>query len=151
PLTIATALWAAASLAPSLASAIPPGDDGLRLRDAAIALDELRVEEAEPVIEALATTYPDDPEVRWERAMLRFVRGDYAGAARDGAASMVRANRLRSARERVEIYRLMWATREVTRRQIERRSQDGRYVVRFSPGPDHVLADYAIETMRAAD
>ncbi|AKF06228.1 peptidase MA family metallohydrolase [Sandaracinus amylolyticus] len=138
-------------LAPSLAHALPPGADGARLRDAAIAIDEVRIEEAEPILASLATTYPDDPDVRWERAMLRFVRGDYAGAARDGAASVVRATHLRSAEERVEIYRLMWATREVTRRQVEQRSEDGRYVVRFAPGPDRVLAEYAIETMRAAD
>lgn len=147
----ALALAALTAALPARARAIPPGEDGLRLRDAAVALDELRVEEAERAIEALATTYPDDPEVRWERAMVRFVRGDYPGAARDGAASVVRANRLRSAEERVEIYRLMWATREVTQRQLEHRSPDGRYVVRFSPGPDRVLAEYAVETMRAAD
>lgn len=147
--TLALAL--AATLAPLRAHALPPGEDGMRLRDAAVALDELRVEQAEPAIEALATAYPDDAEVRWERAMLRFVRGDYAGAARDGAASVVRANRLRSAAERVQIYRLMWATHEVTRHQIEQRSRDGRYIVRFSPGPDRVLAHYALETMRAAD
>ena len=104
------------ALAPSLARALPPGEDGARLREAAIAIDEVRIEEAEPIIESLATAYPGDPDVRWERAMLRFVRGDYAGAARDGAASMVRATRLRSAEERVEIYRLMWATRSSAER-----------------------------------
>lgn len=83
--------------------------------------------------------------------MLRFVRGDYAGATRDGAASVVRATGLRSAPERVEIYRLMWATREVTRHYVEQRSADGRYIVRFAPGPDRLLAPYALETVEAAD
>lgn len=149
---LAAALGLGHALAlPASARAIPEGEDAMRLRRAASALDEMRIEDAAPELDALAAAHPDDPDVRWERASLRFVRGDYAGAARDGAASVVGATALRSSEERVEIFRMMWATREVTRHYVERRSADGRYVVRHAPGPDRVLAAYALETMQAAD
>jgi tetratricopeptide (TPR) repeat protein len=142
----------ASLLAPGIARAIPPGEDGARLQRAVVAMDELRVEEAAPEIERLAAAYPDDPDVQFERGMLRFVRGDYTGAARDLGASVVRANGgVRRPEERVELQRLVWGTREAVRGFAQVRSSDGRYAVRFAPGPDRVLADYAIETLRAAD
>jgi tetratricopeptide (TPR) repeat protein len=133
------------------ARALPPGEDGARLRRAAILVDELRIEEGSSEIEALAHAHPNDADVRFERAMLRFIRGDYAGATLDGSASVVLANSIRSREERVEIYRLMWATRELTQNYTEQRSSDGRYIVRFAPGPDRILASYAIDTVAAAD
>src|SRR5690606_1166129 len=104
------------------ARAMPTGGDATQLREAAIALDELRIEDAEPALTRLAATHPHDPDVLWERAMLRFVRGDYAGAKRDAARSVVRATGLRSPAERVEIYRLIAATHEATRHYVEERS-----------------------------
>jgi tetratricopeptide (TPR) repeat protein len=142
---------AAAPFAVGRAGALPPGEDGVRLRRAAIALDELRIEQAAGEIEALATSYPDDPDVRFERALLRFHRGDYVGAAREAGASVVLADGLRRAEERIELQRLMWATREATRGFVEQRSADGRYVVRHAPGPDRILVEYAFEVLRAAE
>ncbi len=141
--------WLAAS-AP-LAHALPPGEDGARLRRAAMLLDELRIEESGSEIDALMDAYPRDADVRFERAMLRFIRGDYSGATLDGAAAVVLANSIRSRQERVEVYRLMWATRELTQNYVEQRSSDGRYIVRFAPGPDRILASYTIDIVAAAD
>lgn len=134
-----------------LAHALPPGEDGARLQRAAVALDELRIEEAATEIEALARAYPQDADARFERAMLRFIRGDYAGATLDASASVVLSTGIRPRPERIEIYRLMWATRELTQNYVEQRSSDGRYLVRFAPGPDRVLGTYALEVVAAAD
>jgi thioredoxin-like negative regulator of GroEL len=151
---IVLAIAAASTMAPAgggIARALPPGADGERLRRAAIAIDELRLEDAAPELEALAAVHPGDPDVRFERALLRFHRGDYPGAARDASASVVLADGIRSAEDRIDLQRLIWATREATRGYVEQQSADGRYVIRHAPGPDRILADYAIEVLRDAD
>src|SRR5687768_2725624 len=76
--------------------AMPPSEgDVARLQAAAAALDELRIEEAESQLDGLARAHPNDADVLWERAVLRFIRGDYPGAVRDGASSVVRATGIR--------------------------------------------------------
>lgn len=137
-------------LTPSLAFAAPHGADGRALRDAAHALHELRVEDAGTAIERLARSHASDPDVRFERAMLRFYRGDYAGAGADLDAVDGRST-LRSEEDRQHLTDLIRATRDATRGFETSRSSDGRYVVRHAPGADAILVPYAIDAMRAAD
>lgn len=137
-------------LAPSTALALPAGADGRALRDAAYALHELRVEDAAPVVERLTRAHPDDADVRFERAMIRFYQGDYPGAVADLDAAGDRPT-LRSAEDRQMLAGLIRETRETTRSFETARSEDGRYVVRHAPGPDAILVPYALEAMRATD
>ena len=134
----------------AVARAMPPGQDGARLRGAAEALTEVRVEDAARVIGELARRYPDDPDVRFERGMLRFYQGDYGPAAEDLRASH-EAARLRAEADRQELAALVEATRDATRSFVSARSPDGRYLVRHAPGPDAILVPYAFEAMAAAD
>ncbi len=132
------------------AFAIPPGEDGRALRGAATAMVELRLEDASRAIERLAAAHPNDADVRFERAMLRFYRGDYSGAVSDLDAAGDAAT-LRSEADRRELDALIRATHEATRSFVTARSSDGRYVVRHAPGPDAVLVPWAFEAMAAAD
>lgn len=144
-------LIALAMLAPALpARALPPGEDGRALRAAAEALYEVRVEDAEPVLTRLAREYESDPDVRFERAMLRFYRGDYAGAVLDLDAAGDRGQ-LRAPEDRERLAALIRSTHEATRAFETARSPDGRYIVRYAPGPDAVLVPYAFEAMARAD
>jgi tetratricopeptide (TPR) repeat protein len=148
---LAAATIVVGALAPERAHALPPGADGQRLRGASEAIEDLRLEEAAAAIDALSAAYPDDPDVRFERALVRFDRGDYQGAASDAGASVVLAGAIRPAAERIELHRLIRATRDINAGFVEQRSADGRYVVRHAPGPDRVVAQYAVEVARAAD
>ncbi|MCA9610809.1 MAG: hypothetical protein KC619_34675, partial [Myxococcales bacterium] len=137
-------------LTPATAAAMPRGADGAALRDAATAMHELRLEEAGAVIDRLALDHPDDPDVRFERAMIRFYRGDYAGAVADLDAAGTEGT-LRAADDRATLTALIRDTRQATRSFVEERSSDGRYVVSHAPGPDAVLVPYAFEALARAD
>lgn len=143
-------LAASSWLVAAHAAAMPPGEDGAALRGAATALNEIRIEEAGRAVDRLAREYADDPDVRFERAMVRFYRGDYAGAVADLDAAGERGQ-LRAPDDRRELGALIRATRAATEHFVTARSPDGRYVVLHAPGPDAVLVPYAIEAMAAAD
>jgi tetratricopeptide (TPR) repeat protein len=136
---------------PSVARAVPHGDDGDALVRAAQDLDALRLEEAAPVLDELAARYPDDPDVRFERGTLRLLRGDYEAARADLEATLVRAVGLRSPETRSMLAQIAHDTAEVTHGFLELRSSDGRYIVRYAPGPDRFLAPDALDVMRAVD
>jgi tetratricopeptide (TPR) repeat protein len=138
-------------LMPAQALAMPAGSDGSRLRAAASALDQLLVEEAAVELEALAAGHPSDPDVLFERGVLAYLRGDYAAASAQILANAVRATGVRSARERGMLARIAHETRGATEHFEEVTSTDGRYSVRFAPGPDRVMVPYALGVMRAVD
>lgn len=143
--------WSVLVLAPFGAMALPPNArDAEALRQVAQALNELRVEEAARLLTPLARAYPDDSDVRFERAMVRFYQGDYGGAVSDLEAAGA-SGRLRDSGDRAELGALIEATHRATEHFLTARSPDGRYVVRHAPGPDAVLVPYAIEAMEAAD
>ena len=148
--TVAAWTIAAALLIAAPAQAMPPGEDGRALRRAAEQLTEVRVEEAERTLDRLAREHPDDADVRFERAMVRFYRGDYSGAVSDLDAAGDRGL-LRAPEDRESLAALIRATHEATRELETARSPDGRYIVRHAPGPDAVLVPYAFEAMAAAD
>ncbi len=137
--------------APSVVLAAPPGGDGEILVQAAQAIDALRLEDAAPLLEDLSARYPDDPDVRFERGTLRLLRGDYEAARTDLEATLVRAVALRSPETRSMIAQVAHDTAAVTHGFLELRSDDGRYIVRYAPGPDRFLAPDAIDVMRAVD
>ncbi len=143
-------LVAALLALPASAAAMPPGDDGAALREAANALHEVRVEEAARTVDRLMREYAGDPDVRFERAMVRFYRGDYAGAVADLDAAGDRGT-LRGPEDRRGLGALVRATREATAEFVTATSADGRYVVWHAPGPDAVLVPYAFAAMAAAD
>ncbi|MCB9591748.1 MAG: hypothetical protein H6719_03355 [Sandaracinaceae bacterium] len=145
------AVWIGLLLAmPSSAFALPRGADGVALRDAASAMHELRIEEAGAAIDRLALEHADDPDVRFERAMVRFYRGDYAGAVSDLDAAGDQGS-LRTPEDRATLADLIRATREATRSFVTVRSSDGRYLVQHAPGPDALLVPYAFEALERAD
>ncbi len=145
-----TAMWVVLlGLAPT-AHALPSGADGVALRDAANAMGQLRIEEAGAVIDRLALEHPDDPDVRFERAMFRFYTGDYGGAVADLDA-LGEGARLRDPEDRETLAELIRATHAATRSYVNARSSDGRYLVRHAPGPDAALVPYALEALEAAD
>jgi len=132
------------------ARALPRGADGVALRDAANAMGELRIEDAGAVIDRLALEHPDDPDVRFERAMFRFYTGNYGGAVADLDA-IGEGAQLRDPADRETLSELIRATHEATRSYVSARSSNGRYVVRHAPGPDSALVPYAFEALEAAD
>jgi hypothetical protein len=136
---------------PCVAHAMPSGADAEALVRAAQAMDALRLEEAAPILDDLSTRYPDDPEVRFERGTLRLLRGDYEAARADLEATLVRAVSLRSPESRSMLAQVAHDTAAVTHGFLELRSDDGRYVVRYAPGPDRYLAPDALFIMRRVD
>ena len=139
-------------LCASSASAMPRGPDGVALRDAATAMAELRVEEAGAAVDRLIAAHANDPDVRFERAMVRFYRGEYAGAVADLDAAGDPANaRLRDPGDRQTLTDLIRATHAATRSFVTVRSPDGRFIVRHAPGPDAALVPYAMDALAAAD
>lgn len=136
---------------PQVALAMPEGADGSRLRSAASALDQLLVEEAAEELDRLVALYPNDPDVMLERGLLSYLRGDYAAASGQILAASIRATGIRSAAERGMLARIAHETRETTEHFERVTSADGRYSVRFAPGPDRTLVPYALSVMRAVD
>ncbi len=120
------------------------------LEQASDAISELRLEQAQRLLAQLAVDHAGVPEVLFEQARLRFYQGDYAQAvaladrALPGATSHERKP-WQSMRD------LMAATLDVTQGFERKASADGRYVVRYPPGKDALLADYALDVVAAAD
>ncbi len=133
------------------ALAMPPGEDAATLVAAAEALDRLRIDDAERTLDALSARHPDDPDVRFERGYLRLLRGDYARARADLESTLVRAVGLRGPEERVMLARVAHETELVTGGFEELRSDDGRFVVRFAPGPDRFVAHDALAILARVD
>ncbi len=146
-LVLASLLW----LVAAHAWALPPGDDAQRLLTAADALDRLRVSEAAAILDTLSARYPDDADVRFERGYLHLLRGDYGRARADLEATLVRAVAIRHPDERATLARVAHETEDVTRGFEQLRSDDGRFVVIFAPGPDRFVAHDALAVMRAVD
>jgi hypothetical protein len=126
------------------AHAIPPGADGAALRSAMIALREARVEDAHRVLEDLRTRHPTDADVLTASGELRLLEGDYRGGARD----LEEAIRIGGSNEsRALLSEVLGRTRDTTIAFLEARSSDGRFVVRYAPGPDIALVPYALEAL----
>lgn len=130
------------------ARALPPGPDGDAIRAANVAIAELRLEDAERELATLSTVHADDPDALMVRSLLAYHRGDYAVAV----TRMERSLSLAPADDdgRVELLDQMQRTRETITGFQTRRSQDGRFVVRFRD-EDRVLVPIALRALQAAD
>jgi Peptidase MA superfamily len=109
-------------------------------------LSSARYPEAAQLIAELEKKASDVAEVRWLRAELSFHRGDYAEAAAalrglpDGAVQgAVGGTR-----------KLALSAAELTKDFAERPSPAGHFLIRYSPGPDEVIAELAGEVLDAA-
>jgi Flp pilus assembly protein TadD len=131
--------------------AIPPGADGAATRRAAVALGELRVEDAARGIEPVARRHGDDADVLDVLAHVRFHEGDYPEAARLMERAIALGPTASELAIRREMHGIMGATVEATRGFVDARSSDGRFVVSHAPGRDEVLVAYALDAMQRAD
>lgn len=138
-------LWCA-----SIGLARVEGEDARALAEAALATDELRLEDAAPALDRLLAAHPDDPNVLFEHGLLRYHQGDYARARVELLGSVVRATALRDADERFMLARIAFETQEATRAFTTTRSADGRFLVRHASG-DARMAGYALDVMRRVD
>ncbi|MFW5925801.1 MAG: tetratricopeptide repeat protein [Myxococcota bacterium] len=110
------------------------------------ALLELQVEDAK----RLVASAPEGPDRSYVQALVHFHEADYPAALRALERSIADAP-LSDDDDRRSLRDLLSATHEATENFTEARSSDGRFVVRYAPGPDAVLAPYALVAMGAAD
>lgn len=140
-----------ATSGPGRALAEPPGADGRALHAAADATTELRLADTERLLRPLEARYPDDADVLFEVALLRFHFGDYAGSLAAMERSVAREPTDPDIEERRALTALVRSTRDATASLVSARSPDGRYVVMHAPGPDALLVPYALQALAAAD
>lgn len=148
--TIALAVLLLAAAGSGRALARVEGQDATDLSRAAHATDELRLEEAAPVLDRLLAAHPDDPNVLFEHGLLRYHQGDYGRARAELLGSVVRATGIRDASERFMLARIAFETHDATRAFTTTRSSDGRFEVRHATG-DARMAGYAIDVLRRVD
>jgi len=115
------------------------------------ALEMNDIDAADRALRELSDGEAASPEGGFQRGLVHFYAGRYDAAVRDMEQAVADAPR---AAQLAEWRRLLaWATsaRDITRDFEEARSSDGRYVVRYRPGPDAVLVPYALDALAAAD
>lgn len=150
-LRIASALASILAVANASGARAALGSSELaELAAAATAIDELRLEDAEGVLEPLFARHAEDPSVAFEHGLLRYHRGDYETARLQMVGSALRATSLRPASERYMLARIAFETEEATRTFVRTRSADGRFEVRHAPA-DARMAGFALEVMRRVD
>ncbi len=128
-------------------------------------VEQWRIAEAVHEAAPLLQSRRDDPEVIALDANLRFLEGDYGGAAAryqeaidrvEGQAGRNRLLQGPSARLGISVdewragRELAVATAETTRGFVEERSPGGHFVIRHAPGRDALLVPYAAEALEAA-
>jgi tetratricopeptide (TPR) repeat protein len=114
---------------------------------AARTLEEGRIEDARPLIQALVASSPDEPEVKFLSAHLAYLEGDY-----DGALKMLDAigDAARVKSEVADLKQLVSRTRAVVKGFAQRESVGGHFVIFYPPGRDEVIVDWALEALEAA-
>lgn len=149
--------WAIALIAIAAATggaparAMPPGADGVALRRAHDAVGELRLEQAQRDVTQVASRHPQDPDVLYVQALLKFHDGDYQGAVNAMEGAIARATGASGLEDWRALRELMAHTRDATRGFEQARSSDARFVVSYEPGRDEVIVPYALEALRRAD
>jgi Flp pilus assembly protein TadD len=146
---VAAALLVLCSTAP--ASAMPTGRDGEAVRRADRMIMQVRLEEAERLLEPVATRHPNDPDVLELVALLAFHDGDYGDAVTVMDRAIAQGGDAAGLADRRALRALIAATHDATEHFERAASPDGRFVVMYAPGRDEVLVPYALEAMAAAD
>lgn len=121
------------------------------LDDSMAALDANDVERAAALIAALPKAEAESPRGLFQRGMLRFLQGGYADAVTlldKAIADSPRSPHLSDFRKLRE-----WAqaAEALTHDFAEASAGGGRYVVRYAPGRDEVLAEDALDALARAD
>lgn len=111
------------------------------------AIDALQLEEAEGLCAALEAKLGRDPAVTYYRGVLKFYRGDYAGALAAIDDALAAGG---SPPPWEQMRALVLDTLEVTRGFARTASPDGRYVVTYSAA-DALLAPYALDVLAKTD
>ncbi len=135
----------------SVARATPPGEDGRALMRASQLVSELQLEEAGRLLGPVAARHADDADVQFEQGILRFHRGEYATSLQAMDSALALDPRAPDVAQRRDLRALIASTKDATAAFVEVRSADGRFVVRYAPGPDAVLVPYALEALAGAD
>jgi tetratricopeptide (TPR) repeat protein len=113
-------------------------------------VDDAQVEEADRLLQQLSKSAPDRRDVQLLDGNLRFLHGDYAGAAAELAAA-VRERRAGDPEDEAGVLaELAAATAAVTHGFVEARRPGGHFVVRHAPGRDAVLAEVALDALERA-
>jgi tetratricopeptide (TPR) repeat protein len=120
------------------------------LAQAEDAIVELRLDEAEGTLAAIARTHPGLPALIFAQAELHFYRGEYTNAVTLADRALADAHG-RKRGEWQSMRDLMADTASVTRDFDHKVSDDGRYSVAWPKGKDAVLADYALQVLASAD
>ncbi|HKA87974.1 MAG TPA: tetratricopeptide repeat protein [Haliangiales bacterium] len=113
---------------------------------AARTMEEGRIEDARPLVQALVAASPDEPEVRYLQGHLAFLEGDYD-------RSLAILDKLKDTRvkaEAGELETLVARTRAVTRGFVPKESPAGHFVFYYAPGRDEAIVDWAAEALDAA-
>ena len=113
---------------------------------AARTLEEGRIEDARPLVQALVASSPDEPEVRYLQAHLAFLEGDYE-------RSLAILDELKDTRvkgEAGELETLVARTHAVTRGFTHKDSPAGHFVIFYAHGRDDVIVDWAADALDAA-
>lgn len=113
---------------------------------AARLLDEARLDDAAALVADLHQRAPQVAEVRWLRARLAFLAGDYAAAVAtlDGLAATEVDGEVGALRT------LATRTRDLTAGFVKRDSAGGHFELAHAPGVDEVLVDLAGDALDAA-
>ncbi|MDW8246103.1 MAG: hypothetical protein RMJ84_05965 [Sandaracinaceae bacterium] len=141
-------IWTCLALMPSrgsLAQARP--NEG---REISQAIDELRLEEAQAMLEAALRRFPDNPALRFEHGLLLFHRGEYRAAREELLANAIRAVGLRPASERFLLTRIAAKSAAIFEHFEQQSSPDGRYVVRY-PKSEKAILPWLFEVLRRID
>jgi tetratricopeptide (TPR) repeat protein len=118
---------------------------------AADLISQLELEAGARLLEPLGARFAEDADVQFELAVLRLHRGEYATAQEAIDRAIALAPRAPALAERRELRALIASTSEATASFAEARSPDGRFIVRYAPGPDAVLVPYALDALVGAD
>lgn len=130
------------------AFAAPGGKDVGRAADL---IEALQLSEAGKLLTELEQTYPDAAPVVFQRALLAFYGGDYAGAAELAERAIQQIGEHQAPKPWLSTRELIASTLDATRNYEHVLSPDGRYSVAYPPGEDKVLLPYAFDVLRSMD
>jgi tetratricopeptide (TPR) repeat protein len=121
------------------------------LDDSMAALDANDVERASQLIAALPKPEFESARGLFQRGMLNFLQGDYAGADALLTKAIAESPRSPHLSDFRKLREWAAAAEQLTHDFAEATAGEGRYVVRYTPGRDEVLAEDALEALARAD
>ena len=132
----------------AFAEAAPGGKELGRVSDL---IEALQLDEAGKLLRSLDSAYPGSAAVEYQRAMLAFYAGDYAGSVELVTRAIQQIGEAQAPKEWLSMRDLIASTHEATRDYQRVASPDGRYIVSFPSGQDRVLLPYAFGVLASMD